>query len=348
MKTHTPSFVGKDFWFPVKTTQAFDTYWKFAAERQEVFFRRLGKECPPWTHDAVIQNYKFTNAYRASDRTSQFLIKNVIYGDEKQTQEDIFFRILIFKIFNKMETWEYLKDALGEITYSRYSFASYDKLLSSKIKQHAIYSAAYIMPSGGNCFGYSQKHQNHLKMLECMMKDLLPFKIEKSKNMQEVFMLLRSYPMIGNFLAYQYAIDINYSELTNFTEMSFVFPGPGALSGLRKCFSDFGGMSEIDLIKLVTDSQEREFAQRDIKFKSLWGRPLQLIDCQNLFCEVDKYCRVVHPELKSLQGRVKIKQKFKPTYEPVQYFYPPKWGLNEKVNKTMSTIKHNGKFFLMS
>jgi hypothetical protein len=66
----------------------------------------------------------------------------------------------------------------------------------------------------------------------------------------------------------------------------------------------------------------------------LWGRSLQLIDCQNLFCEVDKYARVYHPEIQGRSGRVRIKQHFRPTTTPIDYWYPPKWGLNERVAAT--------------
>src|SRR6266705_3048098 len=57
-----------------KPTKVYDTFWRFAAERQEIFFRRLEEFPPPWTCDPILNEYKFTNAYRASDRTSQFLI----------------------------------------------------------------------------------------------------------------------------------------------------------------------------------------------------------------------------------------------------------------------------------
>ncbi|MCL4400581.1 putative DNA base hypermodification protein, partial [Candidatus Parvarchaeota archaeon] len=65
---------------PAKPTKVFDTYWKFAAERQSIFFRKLKDEKPPWTDDWILRKHKFTNAYRASDRVSQFLIKEVIYN----------------------------------------------------------------------------------------------------------------------------------------------------------------------------------------------------------------------------------------------------------------------------
>jgi hypothetical protein len=118
-------------------------------------------------------------------------------------------------------------------------------------------------------------------------------RIADSKTMLEAFTLLRSYPMIGDFLAYQYVTDLNYSTLINFSEMQFVVPGPGAKGGTSKCFSSLGGLTEADLMRVVTDRQELEFDRLGIDFKSLWGRPLQLIDCQNLFCEVDKYLQPI-------------------------------------------------------
>jgi hypothetical protein len=144
--------------------------------------------------------------------------------------------------------------------------------------------------------------------------------------LRDVFLLLRSYPSVGDFLGYQFAIDLNYSPLTNFSEMDFVVAGPGARSGIRKAFEDTGGLTEEDLIRAVTESAAMEFERRGLAFRELWGRPLQLIDCQNLFCEVDKYSRVAHPEVNG-SSRKRIKQRFVPEARPTPQWYPPKWGL---------------------
>lgn len=327
----------KSSWLPTKTTSVFDTYWKFAAMRQAIFFQRVAEIEEHLTDNEILNTYKFTNAYRASDRVSQYLIRHVIYeGDQRP--EELFFRILLFKTFNKIETWKLLTARLGKITFEEYDFSKYDMVLTECLQNRiSIYSAAYIMPSGSKCFGQSLKHRSHLKLIEMMMADRLPRRICDAKSMQQVFDLLRSYPMIGDFLAYQYAIDLNYSDLTNFSEMSFVVPGPGAKDGIRKCFSDFGGLSEVDLIKCMADRQEDEFKRLNIDFQSLWGRPLQLIDCQNLFCEVDKYARIAHPDIMGISGRTRIKQKFKLKNEPIEFFYPPKWGINDAVEHTMKT-----------
>ncbi len=69
-------------------------------------------------------------------------------------------------------------------------------------------------------------------------------------------------------------------------------------------------------------------------FPSPVGSPLQLIDCQNLFCETDKYARVAHPEVQGISGRTRIKQTYRPKSNPISLWYPPEWGINEAVKAT--------------
>lgn len=324
---------------PLKLTAVYDSYWRFAVERQNIFFNRLANAPKPWTADPVILVHKFTNAYRASDRVSQYLIRNVIYRDDLPSSEsEVLFRTLLFKLFNKIETWELLEQTFGSITFADYKFDHYNNVLSQAMQAgDRIYSAAYIMPPGGSSFGYPSKHQNHLKLLERMMADDLAGQLGRLPRMQSAFELLRSYPTIGDFLAYQFVTDINYSEITDFSEMDFVVPGPGARDGIKKCFSDSAGLNEAELIRLMVDNQDAEFERLGINFKSLWGRKLQLIDCQNLFCEVSKYARVAHPEVAGVSGRTRIKQKFTPTGVLETPWYPPKWGINEKITSNLSS-----------
>src|ERR1017187_3178713 len=240
----------------VKPTKVYDTYWKFAVERQEIFFRRFRGESPPWTNDAILAKHKFTNAYRASDRVSQFLIRDVLYRGE-QTPEEVFFRCMLFKVFNRISTWELLEKALGEVRYSTYSFRRYDEILKkAKQRGERIFSAAYIMPTHATGFNHSAKHRNYLAILEKMMAENVPSQLIGLKSMASAFELLLSYPLIGNFLAYQFVTDINYSTITNFSEMEFVVAGPGAKDGIRKCFTTTGSLNEADVIKFVADRKK--------------------------------------------------------------------------------------------
>ncbi len=287
--------------------------------------RRVAGAPPPWTENPVLASHRFTNAYRAADRVSQYLIRHVLY-DGPQTEEEIFFRALLFKMFNRIETWEGLVAALGAPSWKTFDLDRYAHVFDAMLARgEKVYSAAYIMPSPS--FGSPRKHRNHLRLLEHMMQDRAPRRIAQAQSLQEVFGLLRGYPSLGDFLAFQFTIDLNYSELINFSEMEFVVAGPGARDGIRKCFIDTARLSEAEIIRAMTERADLEFARAGLAFQTLWGRPLQLIDCQNLFCEVDKYSRIVHPEVRGRSGRTRIKQKYTQNPTPIPQWYPPKWDL---------------------
>jgi len=314
-----------------KPTSAFATYWEFAQERQSVFLAKLmGQELRD--ANSIIRQHRFTNVYRASDRVSQYLIRHVLY-DSSWSPADLVFRLMIFKFFNKVETWEALEQDVGSISFQTYSFEKFDRRLSYIMASgQRIYSAAYIMPSGRTAFGYERKHRNHLKIIEAMIETRLAEKIIECKSFEALFRLLRQHPCVGPFLGYQLAIDLNYSNLLNFSEDEFVEPGPGALDGISKCFSDLGDFTPADIIRYMTDIQETAFDRYAPRFQDLWGRRLHLIDCQNIFCEVSKYTRVFHPEIRGLSNRTRIKQVYRPSAQPAEKpWFPPKWGLNQLI-----------------
>ena len=314
-------------------SKVYDTYWKFAVKRNDVFLKRQVDPYGPWTNDPVIRDNRFTNIFRASDRVSQFLID--IQYSKKMDSKEVFFKTLLFKFFNKIETYSYLEKNLSDISPNSFSIDKYDDLLKIRMaSKQTIYSAAYIMPSAGGAFGYKFKHTNHLALLDKMMKDRLFDTISDSKSLEQVYNKLLSYPSLGRFLAFQYTIDLNYSTLTNFSEMDFVVAGPGAKNGILKCFSDLGDYSFEDVIKMMADEQENECERLGLSLPTLWGRKLHLIDCQNLFCEVDKYLRVTNPDLNGASGKKRIKQKYTFAKPPVSLFFPPKWNINSKLEES--------------
>lgn len=306
-------------------TPVFATFWRFAAERQAIYDARLAGRAGPWTSDPVLLRHRFTNCYRAADRVSQYLIRDVCYAGSQRPAE-ILFRTLLFKMFNRVSTWELLAAALGELTWARFDLEVYDRVLTQAFTTgHRLYSAAYVMPPPR--LGGSRKHTNHLRLVEQMMASGLAGGLADADSLQAVFRLLRSYPAIGDFLGFQLSIDLNYSILVDFSEMDFVVPGPGARDGIRKCFGPAADGIEAEIIRYAADHQDEYFGRLGLQFASLRGRPLQLVDIQNLFCEVDKYARVAHPAVTGHSGRTRIKQRYTPVPAPVTAWFPPKWGL---------------------
>jgi hypothetical protein len=251
----------------------------------------------------------------------------VIYAGPEDFGE-VAFRTLLFKIFNRIETWQLLNVELGEVpAWENFDLTTYDRILTRAFNcGQRLYSAAYVMAPPR--LGAERKHSNHLRLLQHMMKSGLPEKLAGAPTMQQAFELLRAQPGIGDFLGFQFLIDLNYSDTLEFDEMDFVVAGPGARDGIRKCFGNAANGIEADVIRYMADHQDEHFARLQLKFDGLGGRPLKLIDCQNLFCEVDKYARMAHPTVAGISGRTRIKQKFTPVHKPVTAWFPPKWRIN--------------------
>jgi hypothetical protein len=314
--------------------QAYRYYFFFIQERMNIFWKRLDKQKQNLTEDEILKTYKFTNVYRVLDRVTQYLIQNVIYknlGDF--TEEDILLRILVFKIFNKIETWEFIESSLGcQISVRTFDVDRISQLLTQRIKEAAIFNPAYMMTgSHAKYNSYNAKHEKWLRMVEKeFIGDRLFGKLIKAPSMASVYEMLREKSFIGGFLAYQYTIDFNYSPVIDFDENSFVKAGIGSIRGIKKCFYEDRKYSYEDLIRYTQenfDFYQDHFGYSD--FKNLFGRQPTLIDLQNCFCETDKYLRVKMPELQV--DNIKIKQKYRanPKLDAISYMFPPKWNLSK-------------------
>jgi hypothetical protein len=311
---------------PVARQPVLNALWRLAAERQQIYFRRQEGLPAPWTTDPILAEYKFCNAYRASDRVSQYLIRDVIYASGHHGIEDQLLRIVLFRLFSKPETWELLTDAFGDVTLATFDADAYATVLDEAFAAgRTLYTAAFIL-CANRAYGHARKHRNHLALVEAMIEPRgLGRDVAQARSLRELYEFLVAYPLIGPFMAYQLAIDINYSELTDFSENECSIAGPGAKRGIAKCFVDTCGWDDERIIGWMTQRQDAEFARLGLDFRSLHGRSLHAIDIQNLFCEVDKYSRVAFPELKS--DRSRIKARFKSAGELPRPFYPPKWDL---------------------
>ncbi len=309
---------------PLKPSPIFDDYWRFAYRRQEIFVQRQVLRQDVLSDDAIIRQHKFTNCYRVCDRVSQYLLSHVIYDGQTRSAADEFVRIVLFKLFNRIETWQFVVKMMGEPTMANFDAKRLAVLLTDYMAQgNKAYSAAYIMPSGKREFGSPVKHWNHLQLLDRMLNQSFEQRIWAETSLEGVYHLFLSQPGIGPFLAMQYATDIAYSDFSVAKESDFIVAGPGAKRGIAKCFQSTGTYSDSDVIRWMVDNQESEFERLELDFRYLKNRRLQLIDCQNLFCEVDKYCRVKYPDV--VVGNTRIKQKYRGDPSPISFKFPPKW-----------------------
>ncbi|MDR6116015.1 MULTISPECIES: nucleotide kinase domain-containing protein [unclassified Sphingomonas] len=317
---------------PVPRTGVFDLYWTFAARRQAAFEARLKRQAFPWSDDPILQTYKFCNVFRAADRVSQYMIRDVAYGaDPQTTRRDRVFQIVAFRTFSKIATWDGLIAELGGAPRLDHlaSGAFGAALERVKVRAGGLYTGAFIL-CASKAFGFDEKHRNHVALFQHMfLESHCAERVLQAPSLKDVVRLLQSFPLMGPFMSYQTAIDINYSDLTEFSENDYTQAGPGALRGLKKAFISLGDYGAADTILWMVEQQEREFERLGLPFGGLFGRRLHGIDCQGLFCELDKYCREALPELASARSR--IKARYSGSAQAVTLFFPPKWRIKQGV-----------------
>jgi hypothetical protein len=202
---------------------AYELYWYFASERQRVCERRIAGRPRPWTDDPILQTYKFYNVYRAADRVSQYMISEVCYRNEPCTPEDRLFQIVAFRTFSKIETRRSVHDFLGHHpTLDDLGDGSFTKALDhTKQKNGGLYAGAFIL-CAADAYGQSYKHLNHVELFRHMfLHDALGKRLLAAKLLRQVYELLHRYPLMGDFMSYQTAIDLNYSNLIDFSENEF-------------------------------------------------------------------------------------------------------------------------------
>jgi len=314
---------------PVPRREIFDLYWYFASERQRIFERRYLGFDSPWSQDPILRAYKFCNVFRAADRVSQYLIREIACQDSAVSPADRLFQIVAFRTFSRIETWEAIRRFLGhDPLLNDLRGGSFREAVEyARASTGGLYTGAFIL-CATSAYGHSLKHLNHIALWQHMfLQNTLAQQLLEAGSLQHVYDLLHAYPLMGDFMSYQVAIDLNYSDLLGFSENDFTQPGPGAVRGIRKVFLSLGDYSPAESIQWMVEQQAREFERLGLRFGGLWGRPLHAIDCQGLFCEVDKYCRVAVPDLAS--SRKRIKTKFRMSKSAIQYFFPPKWGIHQ-------------------
>jgi hypothetical protein len=322
-----------------KPTAAFHSYWNFIQERPRIYLARLAGKPAPWTEDPILGRYKFTNTFRVLDRESQTCVK--IANSSNRSAEKAFFRVVLFKIFNLTSTWELLCGELGEEPLlSNWNPNHYAEILTTaRNRGQKIFSSAYMLWADqrkGSIRGPGSKTRMWLNTLDQMLRDNVPGSIVSANTYEHAVKVLSGYDGIDDFTAQQYATDFSYTPWFRPEDAdAFILPGPGSIDGIAKCFNHRYSVRECaDIIRLIRDSaHELSMQVTGCPPPTLPGidRPMDLIDFQSGFCEVDKYSRVAHAHLNHLakQRRTKIKTAYrvpagtlKPLPAPV---YPLHW-----------------------
>ena len=264
-------------------TDELRAFWTFIAERQNTYWRRLNGGPPPWTRDPVIASRSFTNVYRVLDKASQYLIREVIPGDDLRAE--LVFRVLVFRTFGRIEPYEQVDAMVGGVSFreSGAIFDDYCEAFNSIPNEWPLYTGATTSPGLDSVPAHLQNIVEITQRTE---------ELAAHVSLGDAASYLRGWPGISRFASLQYALDLNYLPFIDWDEMDVVPLGPGARWGLELLFDNLppGGNWDRYAQALASDHMAW-FDHYQLDWRPLAARPLQTVDIEHCLCEFQRYVR---------------------------------------------------------
>lgn len=263
-------------------------------KRQDAFLNRYTGKPQPWSDDSLIANYRFTNVYRVLDRNSQYLIRHVILSGSDDTVEQ-FYRILLFRLFNRITTWEHLSSG-NELKWANheheYLIHKLDEIIDAK---EPLFTSSYSSPQTGALHIYPGDNTAH-RMIGLTERILSPYILDQifdARSLQDIVTALKIAPGIGDFLGNQIALDFTYTKWgKQFASDDWTVPGPGAIAGLKLVYISKGGNSTLDAIRYLHASIPEGLEKYGLTFNKLETWPFSVSDTEHWLCETWKYIRL--------------------------------------------------------
>lgn len=117
---------------------------------------------------------------------------------------------------------------------------------------------------------------------------------------------------LGPFLAYQIWVDFTYIPEYPFSENHFTIAGPGCRAGIDLLFLNKDGMTHEECIFWLRDNQNGVYEQFGYDRQKFWSEEapedqcMNVMQLENMFCELSKYTRCVQAVERGDKPRGKV------------------------------------------
>ena len=291
-------------------------FFSYARKRHSAYLRRQLGHPPPWTDDPVIANYRFTNIYRETDRTTIWYRENVReWYDETP---DVLLATVLFRWFNKIETGAaiFREDDQEAESALRSPFLRWMNGLGVEQLRAAIVqergdgpyvNGAYIIktPNGmsklDGVLDVAEKFRTVTKLDPWgnyrNWHDAAHNMVKRRWTLEQAWNWIRSFECQGDFTAYEVVTDLRHTYLLRNAPdiMTWANAGPGAKRGLNRLQ---GRPLEQQLPKATTNEEMRvllRYSQSFDYWPPEWG-PWEMREVEHTLCEFDKWVRALTGE----------------------------------------------------
>lgn len=214
---------------------AVDRYFQWINERHRIFIKKDAGMPWPWTKDPILQTYKFTNAFRELDRTTQWM-RNRWTGEwDTRPLPEIMFNVCFFRMFGTMEFagahgWVHAWDAKRCKEIARRRLEQGQK----------VFTGAYIITNQGLKEPKEQVVADYFLSPIWANRHDITQNILLHNSLQSAHQILGQYQGWGGggFMAYEAVTDFNYTPLLLHPtdRLTWANAGPGAKRGLNRIY----------------------------------------------------------------------------------------------------------------
>jgi len=254
-------------------------YW--INERHRIYLNRQKGQPKPWTADPILQQYKFTNAFRQLDTgtvwLTEYFIKPYWHGADL-----LLFNIAWYRLFN----WIGTGSVVGYIGHwNRPSFV--EVLKKHRAAGNQVFTNAHMT--------HGEKGRDKIETMADAMNVLWDQRqafyllARESKSLEKVFKEIIQIRSIGKFIGYEIITDLRHTPILNDATdiMTWANPGPGAKRGMYRLREHLPADGILGMQHLLQISPN--FIQPHVP-------TLEMRDIEHSLCEFDKYMRVFHGE----------------------------------------------------
>ena len=269
-----------------------DRYCYWQTERESIRYKKEAQLLPsPWTDDPILQEFKFCQVFREDDRTTRWFRTHI--REPMRNDEEVLMATIIFRWFNLIETGRTL------INYDLLKRWNRKKAISIITKQPKWITGAYIIktPNGmDKVTGVAECISHIWKAKESILSRLHESLAKDEASLEEAWVILRDYPYMGPFMAYEVVTDLRHTYLLENAKdiMTWANAGPGAMRGLNRltgrpldyCRKSHPWCEEMqDLFEQV-----KKRLPPSIIFRN--GFNYEMREIEGGLCEFDKYSRI--------------------------------------------------------
>lgn len=320
-------------------------YFETMYERQQIWKRRfIDKEKAPWTDDEIFLENKFPNLYRELDRSSWWLISNII-KDENSSLKNKVWKCIVYRLFNSPDFFEFLSAVTGwkggipdyeHFKEEQPRFVTIARALqdmgANPFTNAYIISSSFVKGTGINrAEAYASIALSELWAAVDMIVDTTLI----AEGLNDIVEILCTIPGVKKFIANELMQDMIYinrfskEDFLPFDVNELTHVGPGSLLGLRIIFPDrvinaqrVAGMKEL---LAIAEEKLNEVAEKHgepmvyAKYDPVTGGyiasdefNLTINNIEGWLCEYSKYWKIS-------MNVGKLQRKFKPVSDASIY-----------------------------